>query len=206
MSNVVENANTLNTVWSTFGKREMNKWGLSGDVEFAPMESVGRLIKIKNLDVDFPRVIKRPGYTDFDYYRYYTPYGAFYNILREVTNFANVPFDDVYTRDPKLREKFGQEIDGDGDVAFSDYYLTNDVDLWNRTSVNENGDRVTSPYFVIVNGGSYAISKKSAISYPINSNWTIDPDWGYHLSEIENDDWWEELSAEDRAKLEQHFG
>lgn len=184
----------------------MNKWGLSGDVEFAPVESVGRLIKIKDIDIKFTPVIKKPGYTDFDFYRYYTPYGAFWNILKAVTDFANVPFDDVYTRDPKLREKFGQEIDGDGDVAFSDYYLTNDVDLWNRTSVNENGDRVTSPYFVIVNGGSYAISKKSAISYPINSNWTIDPDWGYHLSEIENDDWWEELSAEDRAKLEQHFG
>lgn len=184
----------------------MNKWGLSGNVEFAPIESVGRLIKIKNIDIKFPPVVKKPGYTDFDFYRYYTPYGAFWNILKTVTDFANIDIKDIYTSDPKLREKFGEEIDSDGDVAFFDYYLTNDVDLWNRTSVNENGDRVTSPYFVIVNGGSYAISKKSAISYPINSNWTIDTDWGYHLSEIENDDWWEELSAEDRAKLEQHFG
>ena len=183
----------------------MNKWGLSGDVEFAPVESVGRLIKIKNLDVDFPRVIKKPGYTDFDFYRYYTPYGAFWNILKAVTNFANVPFDDVHTRDPKLRAKFGQEVDGSG-TAFYSYDTTTDVDLWNKTSVDENGERVISPNFVFVNGGSYAISKKSAISYPISFNWTIDPDEGYHLSEIENDDWWEELSESDRAKLEQHFG
>ena len=205
MSNVVENANTLNTVWSTFGKREMSKWGLSGDVEFAPMESVGRLIKIKNLDIDFPRVIKKPGYTDFDYYRYHTPYGAFWNILKTVANFANVDIKDIYTSDPKLREKFGQEIDGGG-TAFYSYYSTNDINLWDKTSVNENGDRVMSPHFVFVNDGEYAISKKSAISYPISFNWTIDPDEGYHLSEIENDDWWEELSESDRAKLERYFG
>lgn len=184
----------------------MNKWGLSGNVEFAPMESVGRLIKIKNINIDFPPAVKKPGYTDFDYYRYYTPYGAFYNILREVTNFANVDVKNIYTGDPKLREKFGEEVYGNGEVAFFDYYLTNDVDLWDKTSVNENGDKVTSPYFVIVNDGDYAISKKSAISYPIKSTWTIDPDWGYHLSEIENDDWWEELSAEDRAEMEKYFG
>ena len=97
MSNVVENANTLNTVWSTFGKREMNKWGLSGDVEFAPVESVGRLIKIKNIDIKFPPAVKKPGYTDFDYYRYYTPYGAFWNILKTVTDFANFNIKNIYT-------------------------------------------------------------------------------------------------------------
>lgn len=205
MSNVVENANTLNTVWSTFGKREMSKWGLSGDVEFAPMESVGRLIKIKKLDIDFPRVIKNPSYNDFDYWRYYTPFGAFQFILKAVTNFANVNIEDIYTKDPKLRAKFGQEIDGSG-TGFYSYDTTTDVNLWNKTSVDENGERVISPHFVFVNGGSYAISKKSAISYPISFNWTIDPDEGYHLSEIENDDWWEELSESDRAKLERYFG
>ena len=205
MSNVVNNANALNSIWSTFGQREMAKWGLSGNVEFAPMESVGRLIKIKNLDIDFPRVLKNPSYNDFDYWRYYTPYGAFINILKAVAKFANVNIEDIYTKDPKLRAKFGQSIDG-ANTGFNSYDTTTDVNLWNKTSVDENGERVISPHFVFVNGGSYAISKKTAISYPTSFNWTIDPDEGYHLSEIENDDWWEELSESDRAKLERYFG
>lgn len=204
MSNVIDNANTLNYVWSILGKREMDKWGFSGDVEFAPMESVGRLIKIKKFDIDFPSVIKHPGRNDFDYYRYQTPYGAFWNILKTVANFANVNIGDIYTSDPKFRAKLRQTIDGDD--LFYEYDSTNDTNMWDKTSLNKNGDRVMSPHFVFVNDGNYAISKKSGISYPVNSNWTIDTDWGYHLSEIENDDWWEALSVEDRAELERNFG
>lgn len=205
MSNVVNNANALNSVWPTFGQREMSRWGLSGNVEFAPMESVGRLIKLNKIDIDFPRVLKKPGYDNFDFYRYHRPYGAFFNVLKSVAKFANVPIKDIYLDGPVFRKKFGDEIDGSGSANFS-YDTRNDVDLWNKTSVNENGDRIISPHFILVNDGDYVISKKTAISYPVYGNWTIDPDEGYHLSEIENDDWWEFLDAEDRAKLERYFG
>ncbi len=84
--------------------------------------------------------------------------------------------------------------------------LNKDVNDWNRTAFDENREMRVSPLFFYVNDGAYAISKRSAISYPVSTKHDIFQEDGFHLPDIENQDWWDSLDDGDKDEMIAYFG
>jgi len=60
--------------------------------------------------------------------------------------------------------------------------------------------------FFYVHVGTYVISKRSAISYPVSNSHEIYGEDGFHLPDIENQDWWDSLDNDDKDELITYFG
>ena len=59
-------------------------------------------------------------------------------------------------------------------------------------------------FYIIENTGT-ALHIPSGMTYPIYKDGSIDSGNGFHLSDIESDDWWELLTNEDKEKLTQFY-
>jgi len=90
------------------------------------------------------------------------------------------------------------------ETIYKKYNIIKDVVNWKIYSFNQLGDRIPNRHFIIAN--DTAISKETGITYPIFSNWSIDDDYPYHLGDIENSDWWDALTDEDKEEIENIFG
>lgn len=183
------NSNIFNKLWRMGVSPKLKEYGI-GDVTFDEGKN-GELF-ISNIDGKLPNTIKvNDVWND---YRYYIPQYLILKFARKLAKYSGLTNLLYY---PDFFGKYEDKYVWKSKVDAADF---------ERTSKDKNGELVLSPLFVYVNGGSYAISKMSGRSYPVYVNGTIDSDEGYHLSEIESPDWWEELSDEDRAEIEKYFG
>lgn len=71
--------------------------------------------------------------------------------------------------------------------------------------LNPNAERISDKfnfkeYYPFDDNGS-VLHKKSGYVYPLFINNNIDIDEGYHIAYIENDEWWDALSSEDKGVL-----
>ena len=52
---------------------------------------------------------------------------------------------------------------------------------------------------------TYVLDNKTGWTYPLYQNDEIDVDNDYHISDIESDDWWADLTKEDKMKLDRLY-
>ena len=93
---------------------------------------------------------------------------------------------------------------------YSDLIIQKDKNLWTRYGTSESGERKPNPFFIRLDDLDYIISKKSGLTYSILPLDTVDffseHSVGNHLSHIENIEWWDALSSEDKDDIESVFG
>jgi hypothetical protein len=52
---------------------------------------------------------------------------------------------------------------------------------------------------------TYVLDNETGWTYPLYQNDEIDVDNDYHISDIESDDWWDDLTKEDKMKLDRLY-
>ena len=92
------------------------------------------------------------------------------------------------------------------ETIYKNYNIIKDVNTWKKYSFNQLGDRIPNRHFIITDGNDTAISKETGITYSIFVNWKIDEHSPWHLTDIENSDWWDALTDEDKEEIENTFG
>ena len=86
---------------------------------------------------------------------------------------------------------------------------TMDINLTNvESSKYFNEDIMVKDYeddFYIIEDTGTALHIPSGMTYPLYSDGSIDSRNGYHLSEIESEDWWELLTNQDKEMMTQFY-
>lgn len=90
---------------------------------------------------------------------------------------------------------------------YNHYTIDNDRTRWVKYSTSKDGEPQPNPYFIVLDELDFIISKKSGLTYLVLALGGIDfTDTGNHLSHIENIEWWDSLSSEDKDEIESVFG
>jgi len=72
--------------------------------------------------------------------------------------------------------------------------------------INETNDETISQEgFILLKSVGTSFDFKTNMTYPTAVDNSSDTDNGFHLTEIENDEWWEKLSVEDKKMLPKEF-
>jgi hypothetical protein len=106
--------------------------------------------------------------------------------------------------DSSLLIKFNNSISNESVYAPSN--TNKDWAEFKKDTTTKDGEPKPPTKFILTHGGAYATSKRSGISYPVFSNGNLDIDGAYHLSDIEEPDWWESLDEDDKEELYSVFG
>ena len=91
------------------------------------------------------------------------------------------------------------------DLVNKDDYLEMNYEDVPPYVLNPDAERISDKfnfkeYYPFDDNGS-VLHKKSGYVYPLFINNNIDIDEGYHIAYIENDEWWDALSSEDKGVL-----
>lgn len=90
---------------------------------------------------------------------------------------------------------------------YNNYTIENDRARWVKYGTTEDGELKPNPYFIVLDELDFIISKKSGLTYMLLNLGGVDfSDTGNHLSHIENIEWWDSLSSEDKDEIESAFG
>lgn len=183
--------NIFKKILNTYGKRKLRPLGL--DLVFEVSLDRDRLQILVFPNGTIPTVVKN--LDEWNDQRYEMPKLVINNLLYEVGELVELP-----------RGRIILNVN-DSPVLMRDVYgnmnLSKDISDWERTSLNKTSTQ--SPLFVYLSNDD-VISKRSAISYPLHSDNTIEGDDGFHLVDIENQDWWDSLTDIDKQKITYNFG
>lgn len=186
----ISQLNKFKKVFNTYGKRSLKNYGIDVNPEFYLGDSGKIVIKITE---KIPPVIKVND--SWDEFRYDSSKHVIFLVLKECAELLQMGQDEIaFLTSPIQHDTYGS------------YNLNKDVNDWNRTAFDENREMRVSPLFFYVHDGTYAISKRSAISYPVSNKHEIYGEDGFHLPDIENQDWWDSLDNDDKDELITYFG
>ncbi len=186
----VSQLNNFKRIFNTYGKRSLKNYGI--DVKPEIYLGIGEDIVVK-ITEKIPPVIKVND--SWDEFRYNNSKDVIISVLRECAELLQMdPYSVVLSTTPVLHDTYGS------------YNLGKDINDWAKTAFNKDREFVVSPVFFYVNDGSYAISKRSAISYPVSTKHKIYGEDGFNLPDIENQDWWDSLDDGDKDEMIAYFG
>lgn len=90
---------------------------------------------------------------------------------------------------------------------YNNYTIQDDKTRWVKYSRSKDGELQPNPFFIVLDELDFIISKKSGLTYMVLNLGRVDfSDTGNHLSHIENIEWWDALSSEDKDEIESVFG
>lgn len=184
--------NTFKKVFNSYGKRSLKNYGINVDAEIYLVDAEYIVVKLTGQQ-KLPPVIKVND--RWDEFRYESLKNVIIGVLNEISDLVEIkPIDIRLITQPTILDVYGSSN------------LNKDVNDWNRTAFDENREMRVSPLFFYVNDGTYAISKRSAISYPVSTKHDIFQEDGFHLPDIENQDWWDSLDDGDKDEMIAYFG
>jgi len=147
---------------------------------------------------DLPEIVKNPNSDEWDTERYLDPKRMIKKMLWEALKYIGG------ISDSSLLIKFNNSISNES--VYSPSNTNKDWAEFKKDTTTKDGEPKPPTKFILTHGGAYAISKRSGISYPVFSNGNLDIDGAYHLSDIEEPDWWESLDEDDKEELYSVFG
>jgi hypothetical protein len=147
---------------------------------------------------DLPEIVKNPNSDEWDTERYLDPKRMVKKMLWETLKYIGG------ISDSSLLIKFNNSISNES--VYSPSNTNKDWAEFKKDTMTKDGEPKPPTKFILTHGGAYAISKRSGISYPVFSNGNLDIDGAYHLSDIEEPDWWESLDEDDKEELYSVFG
>jgi hypothetical protein len=147
---------------------------------------------------DLPEIVKNPNSDEWDTERYLDPKRMVKKMLWETLKYIGG------ISDSSLLIKFNNSISNES--VYSPSNTNKDWAEFKKDTMTKDGEPKPPTKFILTHGGAYAISKRSGISYPVFSNGNLDIDGAYHLSDIEEMEWWEGLDDDDKEDLYIAFG
>ena len=147
---------------------------------------------------DLPEIVKNPNSDEWDTERYLDPKRMVKKMLWETLKYIGG------ISDSSLLIKFNNSISNES--VYSPSNTNKDWAEFKKDTMTKDGEPKPPTKFILTHGGAYAISKRSGISYPVFSNGNLDIDGAYHLSDIEEMEWWEGLDDDDKEDLYVAFG
>jgi hypothetical protein len=147
---------------------------------------------------DLPEIVKNPNSDEWDTERYLDPKRMIKKMLWEALKYIGG------ISDSSLLIKFNNSISNES--VYSPSNTNKDWAEFKKDTMTKDGEPKPPTKFILTHGGAYAISKRSGISYPVFSNGNLDIDGAYHLSDIEEMEWWEGLDDDDKEDLYVAFG
>jgi hypothetical protein len=147
---------------------------------------------------DLPEIVKNPNSDEWDTERYLDPKRMIKKMLWEALKYIGG------ISDSSLLIKFNNSISNES--VYSPSNTNKDWAEFKKDTMTKDGEPKPPTKFILTHGGAYAISKRSGISYPVFSNGNLDIDGAYHLSDIEEMEWWEGLDDDDKEDLYIAFG
>ena len=147
---------------------------------------------------DLPEIVKNPNSDEWDTERYLDPKRMVKKMLWETLKYIGG------ISDSSLLIKFNNSISNES--VYSPSNTNKDWAEFKKDTTTKDGEPKPPTKFILTHGGAYSISKRSGISYPVFSNGNLDIDGAYHLSDIEEMEWWEGLDDDDKEDLYIAFG
>ena len=147
---------------------------------------------------DLPEIVKNPNSDEWDTERYLDPKRMIKKMLWEALKYIGG------ISDSSLLIKFNNSISNES--VYSPSNTNKDWAEFKKDTMTKDGEPKPPTKFILTHGGAYATSKRSGISYPVFSNGNLDIDGAYHLSDIEEMEWWEGLDDDDKEDLYIAFG
>jgi len=147
---------------------------------------------------DLPEIVKNPNSDEWDTERYLDPKRMVKKMLWETLKYIGG------ISDSSLLIKFNNSISNES--VYSPSNTNKDWAEFKKDTTTKDGEPKPPTKFILTHGGAYAISKRSGISYPVFTIGNLDIDGAYHLSDIEEMEWWEGLDDDDKEDLYIAFG
>jgi hypothetical protein len=147
---------------------------------------------------DLPEIVKNPNSDEWDTERYLDPKRMIKKMLWEALKYIGG------ISDSSLLIKFNNSISNES--VYSPSNTNKDWAEFKKDTMTKDGEPKPPTKFILTHGGAYATSKRSGISYPVFTNGNLDIDGAYHLSDIEEMEWWEGLDDDDKEDLYVAFG
>jgi hypothetical protein len=147
---------------------------------------------------DLPEIVKNPNSDEWDTERYLDPKRMVKKMLWEALKYIGG------ISDSSLLIKFNNSISNES--VYSPSNTNKDWAEFKKDTMTKDGEPKPPTKFILTHGGAYATSKRSGISYPVFTNGNLDIDGAYHLSDIEEMEWWEGLDDDDKEDLYVAFG
>jgi hypothetical protein len=147
---------------------------------------------------DLPEIVKNPNSDEWDTERYLDPKRMVKKMLWETLKYIGG------ISDSSLLIKFNNSISNES--VYSPSNTNKDWAEFKKDTMTKDGEPKPPTKFILTHGGAYATSKRSGISYPVFTNGNLDIDGAYHLSDIEEMEWWEGLDDDDKEDLYVAFG
>lgn len=178
------------------------KEDIGKDVSFdVDTNKYGIIINVKGY---LPEIVKNPNSDGWDPERYLDPKRMVKSMLWQALKYIGGVSELVgkYGNSVSMRFNDSSSIDS----VYQESNTTKDSTDFKQDTQTKDGEAKPPTKFILIHGGSYAISKRSGISYPVFGNGNLDIDGAYHLSDIEEPDWWEALDEDDKEELYSVFG
>jgi hypothetical protein len=147
---------------------------------------------------DLPEIVKNPNSDEWDTERYLDPKRMIKKMLWEALKYIGG------ISDSSLLIKFNNSISNES--VYSPSNTNKDWAEFKKDTTTKDGEPKPPTKFILTHGGAYVTSKRSGISYPVFTNGNLDIDGAYHLSDIEEMEWWEGLDDDDKEDLYIAFG
>ena len=191
----------IKRILSDVKKTLSDRYGLDLEIEVGEKPKVDPdkfLVKIKS---EIPLTVRDYNHSGWDDERYaFGPRVVYKTIVELLEFFGFVLWEDysllslVYPRDINIS-------------PYNNYTIEKDRTLWVKYSTTEDGEPRPNPFFIVLDELDFIISKKSGLTYMVWALGKVDFDnTGNHLSHIENIEWWDSLSSEDKDVIESVFG
>jgi len=155
----------------------------------------GILINVKG---NLPEIVRNPNSDGWDPERYLDPKRMVKSMLWQAIKYIGGATDFNVTM------RFNDSVSSES--VYQERNTSKDWTDFKEDTKTKDGEKKPPTKFILTHGGAYATSKRSGISYPVFLNGNLDIDGGFHLSDIEEPDWWESLDEDDKEELYSVFG
>ena len=172
------------------------KEDIGKDVSFdVDTTKYGILINVKG---NLPEIVRNPNSDGWDPERYLDPKRMIKTMLWQAIKYIGGATDFNVTM------RFNDSVSSES--VYQERNTSKDWSDFKEDTKTKDGEKKPPTKFILTHGGAYATSKRSGISYPVFFNGNLDIDGGFHLSDIEEHDWWESLDEDDKEELYSVFG
>ena len=172
------------------------KEDIGKDVSFdVDTTKYGILINVKG---NLPEIVKNPNSDGWDPERYLDPKRMVKSMLWQAIKYIGGATGFNVTM------RFNDSVSSES--VYQERNTSKDWTDFKEDTKTKDGEKKPPTKFILTHGGAYATSKRSGISYPVFFNGNLDIDGGFHLSDIEEPDWWESLDEDDKEELYSVFG
>jgi hypothetical protein len=174
------------------------KEDIGKDVSFdVDTTKYGIIINVKGY---LPEIVKNPNSDGWDTERYLDPKRMVKSMLWQALKYIG----GVSSTADSVSMRFNDSSSTDS--VYQGSNTSKDWTDFKQDTKTKDGETKPPTKFILTHGGAYATSKRSGISYPVFTNGNLDIDGAYHLSDIEEPDWWESLDEDDKEELYSVFG